>query len=215
MKTLAIASQKGGVGKSTLAVSLAVAAQEDGERVVLLDLDGQGSVAEWAVDRESETPAVDVVTPAQLPQLKTVLRGLEAKGFTLAVLDCPGKLDTATSLAVSAATLCVVPTRPTRVDLRAIPATVKVLNGLRVPFVFVLTQCSPQARGMRAIEAAAGLKLMGLLGEPPVTQRVDYQDAMASGVGVTELEPEGKAASEIRRLWRWIKSQGSMKNGKA
>ena len=81
MKTIALVTQKGGTGKTTLAASLAVAAQEAGERVFLIDLDPQGSLTSWAERREAESPPVDKVAPQQLPP---ALAGLAKAGYTLA-----------------------------------------------------------------------------------------------------------------------------------
>jgi chromosome partitioning protein len=66
MHTLAFLSQKGGSGKTTLAVHIAVAAQEDGERVVIIDTDLQKSATTWSDARQSDTPAVAPVAAAVL-----------------------------------------------------------------------------------------------------------------------------------------------------
>jgi hypothetical protein len=85
-------SQKGGVGKTSLAASLAVAAQQAGETVIVLDLDPQGSLAAWGDERKDDGLAVDRLGPEQIAQLPSILA---AKGFTLAILDTPGIANTA------------------------------------------------------------------------------------------------------------------------
>ena len=77
------------------------------------------------------------------------------------------------------------------------------LVGMRERFAFVLNQC-PAGRGTRASEAARGLSEFGVLADPPLGLRADHQDAMASGLGVTEYAAKGKAAEEIRTLWSWV-----------
>jgi chromosome partitioning protein len=201
MKTIALVTQKGGVGKTTLAATLAIAATEAGEKVVALDLDPQGSLASWGDDRTADAPAVDALTADKAAQLPQVLAALDQKGFTLVILDCAGTASTLVNNAMKAADLCIVPTRPTRIDIRATKPTVQALMGLNRPFVFVLNQCAPAARGGRAAEAAVGLALMGALIEPKMSQRADFQDALAAGQGVTEYAPHGKAADEARQLW--------------
>jgi hypothetical protein len=62
-------------------------------------------------------------------------------------------------------------------------------------------------RSSRSLEAAAGLKMLGVLADPMMTTRADYQDAIAAGFGVTEYAPEGKAAQEAVALWGWVKKQ--------
>lgn len=207
MKTIALVTQKGGAGKTTLAAALAVAAAESGETVVALDLDPQGSLAAWGDDRNADTPAVDRLDDDRLPRLPAILEGLAKAGMTLAILDCPGVASTATNLAIKASDLCLLPTRPTRLDIRATKPTVQALMSLKRPFAFVLNQCPPSARGARAAEAAEGLHMLGVLAEPFLATRADFQDAIASGQGVTEYAPHGKAADEVRQLWAWVKKR--------
>jgi chromosome partitioning protein len=204
MRTIALVTQKGGAGKTTLAATIAVAAIETGEKVIALDLDPQGSLAAWGDDRTADAPAVDTLPADRVAQLSQVLAALEGQGFTLAILDCAGIASTSANLAMKAADLCIIPTRPTRLDIRATKPTIEALMGLKRPFAFVLNQCPPTPRGSRAAEAAMGLALMGALLEPKVTQRADFQDALAAGQGVTEYAPHGKAADEARQLWQNI-----------
>ena len=215
MKTIALVTQKGGAGKTTLATALAVAAMETGEKVVALDLDPQGSLAAWGDDRDRETPAVDKLDDDRLGRLPAIIESLGRAGMTLAVLDCPGVASTATNSAIAVADLCLLPTRPTRLDIRASKPTVQALLGLKRPFAFVLNQCPPGPRNVRAMEAAAGLHLMGVLAEPFMATRADYQDAVASGLGVTEYAPQGKAAEEVRQLWAWVRKQLNNEKGNA
>ena len=205
MKTIAFVTQKGGAGKTTLAASLAVAAIEAGETVVALDLDPQGSLAAWGNDRAAETPAVDQINAERLAQLPRILEALQGRGFTLAILDCPGIASTATNLAMKAADLCLLPARPTRLDLRATRPTVQALMQLKQQFAFVLNQCPPALKSSRSTEAAEGLRMLGVVAEPLMATRTDYQDAVAAGQGVTEYAPHGKAAEEARQLWAWVK----------
>jgi chromosome partitioning protein len=205
MQTIALVGQKGGSGKTTLAASLAVAASQAGETVVALDLDPQGSLAAWGNDRaEDMPPAVDSLTGDKLNQISEILKKLEAKGFTVAILDCPGVASTAITNAMRCADLCLVPARPTKIDLRAAIPTVQSIVSLKRNFAFVLNQCPTTARGSRANEAASGLKMLGALADPPITSRADYQDALAAGQGVTEYAPHGKAAEEAKALWVWV-----------
>lgn len=204
MRTIAFVTQKGGAGKTTLAASLAIAASQAGERVVALDLDPQGSLFAWSGHRKASTPDVDRLDAGKLARLPEILRSLATKGYTLAVLDCPGIANTGTNAAMAAADLCIIPTRPTRLDIRATRPTIEALVTLKRRFVFVLNQCPPNARSSRAAEAAMGLSMLGVLAEPSIAQRADYQDAMAAGQGVTEYMPAGKAAAEVSALWGWI-----------
>lgn len=206
MKTLAFITQKGGAGKTTLAASLAVAAEAAGEKVAMLDLDPQQSIAAWASRRDGETPAVDTVDAATVEQLPNILPLLAKKGFTLVILDTAGVDTASTRTAMENADMSVIPTRPSTMDIRATKATYEAAVRLQRPYVFVLNQCPPQPNNPRANEAAAGLRMWGLMAEPLIMQRAAHQDAFASSMGVTEYEPKGKAADEIRQLWQCLKS---------
>ncbi|WP_106754596.1 ParA family protein [Pannonibacter carbonis] len=212
MKTIAFVTQKGGAGKTTLAASLAVAAQDAGESVAVLDLDPQQSLTNWAADRTAETPAVDYLEPGAIPQLPSILKALEGRGYTLVILDTAGIDSTGTHIAMQAADLCLIPSRPTKMDLRATRATYEAAIRMQRPFLFALNQCPPQPNNPRATEAAQALSMLGLIAEPLIMQRADHQDAFASGLGVTEYASDGKAAEEVRHLWVWLKKSMKGKN---
>jgi chromosome partitioning protein len=212
MVTLCFATQKGGAGKTTLAASLAVAAAAAGEKVVALDLDPQGSLAAWGDRREGkgasfENVTVDRLSADRISQLPEILNALRRKGFTVAVLDTAGVDNTATHLAMQAADLCLMPARPSRIDIEATGLTFRAVMRMGRPVAFVLNQCPSTPRSSRSLEAAAGLKMLGVLADPMMTTRADYQDAIAAGFGVTEYAPEGKAAQEAVALWGWVKKQ--------
>ncbi|MCB8835817.1 AAA family ATPase [Aurantimonas sp. VKM B-3413] len=206
MHIITLTTQKGGAGKTTLATALAVAAQEAGETAVMLDLDPQRSLLTWAETRTGDAPHVEAFPADKIAQLPTMVRRL-ASSFSVAILDTAGADNTATHKAMEAATLCVVPLRPTRLDVNAVRPTVQAILRGGTPFAFVLNQCPPQPNNSRAAEMAAGLAAIGSLAEPIIIQRADYQDAYAVGQGVTEYAPNGKAADEARRLWRWVAKQ--------
>lgn len=200
MKTLALVTQKGGSGKSTLAANLAVAAGQAHEKVFLLELDKQGTLARWIERREAETPAFDRIPTAG--GLVPALADIAKQGYTLTILDTAGADSPLATAAVQAADLCLVPTRPTPADLEATQATLEAIQSARRKFAFVLNQTP--VRSARLNEAAAGLRVLGVLAEPPIGQRNDFQDALGLGLGVTEHNPEGKASAEVQALWNWV-----------
>ncbi|WP_176454380.1 AAA family ATPase [Sinorhizobium fredii] len=200
MKTLVLVTQKGGSGKSSLAASLAVAAEEAGERVFMLDLDRQGTLANWINRRTAETPGFDRVNTEG--ELNTALATLADQKFTLTIIDTPGTDNPLVTAAIRAADLCLVPTRPTPADLEATQPTLEAIQSTRRRFAFVLNQTP--VRSSRLNEAAAGLRMFGVLAEPTISQRNDHQDAIGAGQGVTEYNPHGKAADELRSLWGWL-----------
>jgi chromosome partitioning protein len=204
MRTISFVTQKGGSGKSTLASSLAIAAKEAGERVFVIDMDPQRSLVNWAKTRGLDDAPVEAVTPARLP---ATLTALEKNGFTLTIIDTPGADGPAGLAAMKAADLSIIPSRPNVFDLWASELTRKTLKEHRADFVFALNQCPPAQQTARVEEGAAVLEEMGGLITPMILTRVDYQEAARSGLGVTELNPAGAAAGEMRAFWQSIKKR--------
>ena len=101
------------------------------------------------------------------------------------------------------ASLCLVPARPSALDIEASRPTIGALSRLQKPFAFVLNQC-PVGRTNRPLDASRALGLLGVLAPTMIAQRSDHMDAIALGQGVTEYNPAGKAAEEIRLLWAWV-----------
>ncbi len=211
MRTIAFLTQKGGAGKTTLAASVAVAAVAAGERVVALDFDPQASLTRWGKRRElANAPHIVVVEPLEydrLPRLRPILDRLGAAGFTLAVFDTAGAHSGALGLVAEYADLCLLPARPTLLDIEATAATFAAVQAAKRRAAFVLNQCPPIPRSSRASDAAKDLTQLGVLAEPMLSARIDYQDAIAAGFGVTEHARDGRAAQEIEALWRWIRAQ--------
>ena len=210
MRTISFVTQKGGSGKSTLTSSLAVAAHEAGERVFVIDMDPQQSLVKWAEMRGLDDVPVNAVTAGRLP---ATLAALEKNGFTLVLIDTAGAEGVSSIAAMKAADLSVIPSRPNIFDLWASEQTRATLKQLRGEFVFVLNQCPPAQQTLRVQEGAAALEAMGGLITPMVQARVDYQEAARHGWGVTEINPHGAAAVEMKALWASIKRR--MARGKA
>jgi len=202
MRVITFTTQKGGSGKTALAVSCAVIAEQAGGKVLILDMDPQGSAAAWFQDREAATPALATVKAAELP---AAVRKAEAARFDVVLIDTPGKDDPATAAAMRAADLCVIPCRPTPADLKATPATAATVKRLNKPAAFVLTQTP--VKGFRITEARGALSMLGMVAPVAIVSRSTHQDAYGAGLGVTEFEPDGKAAAELRELWAWLKSR--------
>ena len=198
MHTIALVTQKGGSGKSTLAACLAVAAMEARERVFVVDMDPQQSLLKWSAKRNDKDVPVEALTAAKLPR---ALAALEQSGIDLVLLDTPGTDFVATEAAMKAADLCLIPARPTVFDIWSSEVTRGRLKALGKNYVFVLNQCPALQDSQRVQDGAKALEVMGGLLTPLIASRVDYQEAAREGMGVTELNPSGKAAEEMRRLW--------------
>jgi chromosome partitioning protein len=199
MRSIAFVGQKGGSGKSTLASSLAVAAHEMNERVCLVDMDSQGSLRTWARARGSH----DIEWIASgAARLSALLAELKAGGVTLTIIDTPGAEGPASPAAMAAADLAIIPSRPILFDLWASAKTRAVAKEFGADFVFLLNQCPADEQSPQVRDGVETLKEMGALVTPLILAQRDYPEAARRGRGVTEFNPDGAAAIEIRQLWR-------------
>ncbi|WP_230293782.1 ParA family protein [Croceicoccus sp. Ery5] len=200
MRVLALASQKGGSGKTTLSGHLAVQAQRAGAGpVVLIDIDPQGSLADWWNEREDEFPAFAQTAVARLANDLATLR---QQGFKLAVIDTPPAITMAIQSVISVAELVVVPTRPSPHDLRAVGATVDICARANKPLVFVVNSALSKAR--ITSEAAAALAQYGTVAPVVLHHRTDFAASMIDGRTVMEIDPHGRSAQEMEQLWAFL-----------
>jgi len=200
VRILALASQKGGSGKTTLSGHLAVQAQRAGSGpVVLIDIDPQGSLADWWNERHDDLPAFAHTSVARLA---TDLEQLRQQGFKLAVIDTPPAITMAIQSVISVAELIVVPTRPSPHDLRAVGATVDLCERAGKPLLFVVNAATPRAR--ITSEAAIALSQHGTVAPVTLHHRTDYASSMIDGRTVMDLDPKGKSAQEIEQLWTYV-----------
>jgi chromosome partitioning protein len=206
MKTVAIVSRKGGAGKTTLAVHLAVAASIKGKEVAIVDLDPQASAAGWGDSRTADTPAVVSAQAARLPK---VLETAALAGADLAIIDTAPHSETAAVAAIRAADLILIPCRPAILDLRAISDTIDLVNLAKKTATVVLNAVPP--RGSLADEAVEAIASYGVTVAPiKVGQRAAFVHSLTTGLTAQEYEPEGKAAEEIQQLYKWMCKQLKM-----
>ena len=199
MKTLAIISQKGGVGKTTLATALAVAAEAEGRQAAVFDLDPQASAAFWHDTRQSDEPAVISIPPSRLQH---VLKAAAESGCDLAIIDAPPFAKDIAYEAAQQADFILIPTRPAILDVMAMTRTLELVRHYDRPAAVVLTFCPAQGREIADTEEA--VRQMGAVLAPVrIHNRVAYSRAQQTGLTAQELEPGGKAAEEIKRLYEY------------
>ena len=199
MRKLAIACQKGGVGKSTLTTNLAVLAARDGYAVAVADLDQQATSTFWHDTRGKDDVAVQ---PIFATLLKSRLRALDLAGCDLAVIDTPPHAKDIASTAIAEADFVLIPVKPAVFDLNAMLVTIDQCKALAKPFAVVLNCCPPYhgeelERSMEAI-ATSQTEICPVL----LHQYVVYPRSQTAGLAVCELDPESKAAHELKRLYR-------------
>jgi chromosome partitioning protein len=203
MKTIAIISQKGGAGKTTLAVHLAVAAEQARKSAALIDLDPQASATSWKDLRKGDTPAV---VPAQVSRLAQVLETAAKHGADIAIIDTAPHSESAALAAARAADLILIPCRPAILDLKAISTTVDLAKLAGKPACVVFNAVPP--RGSLADEASAAVESYQIPIAPTrIAQRAAYVHALTAGQVAQEYEPDGKAAEEIKLLYKWTCKQ--------
>jgi chromosome partitioning protein len=201
MKTIAIVSQKGGAGKTTVAVHLAVCAELAGRRAAIIDIDPQASALEWHSRRAAETPEVIRAKPEQLAGL---LDQAKANGADLTIIDTAPHSDRAAIVAADLADLVLIPCRPAAFDVAAIGTTLGLLKLSKTTDRAAILLNAVPPRGAQTEEAAAGLASLATVVPVRLAHRAAYSHAVNDGRSVEEFEPHGKAAEEIRALYRWI-----------
>jgi chromosome partitioning protein len=203
MHVVALCSQKGGSGKTTLAGHLAVQAERMGMGpVALVDTDPQGSLAAWWNARQSETPAF---ATTNLAQLTADIERLRLEGCNLVVIDTPPAINMAIQRVINVAELVLIPTRPSPHDLRAVTGTVEMAERAQCRLVFVLNAVNLRAK--ITSDAVLALSQHGTVAPVFIQQRTDFATSMIDGRTVCELEPGGRSALEIARLWDYVAGQ--------
>lgn len=207
MKTIAIISQKGGAGKTTVAVHLAVEAERRGYRTAIFDLDPQGSAASWSDKRESESPAV---VPAQANRLEHLMEQARGQNADLVIIDSAPNADNASLAAARAADLILVPCRPAAFDLAAIPTTLSLAEIAKKEAWVLLNGVPPQ--GKVGEEANQALKSGGVNVAPmAIHNLIAFSHAVNDGRTANEYDPKGKAALEIEKLFQWVEAQTGLR----
>ncbi|OZA23160.1 MAG: chromosome partitioning protein ParA [Hydrogenophilales bacterium 17-61-9] len=200
MRTLVIASQKGGVGKTTLAGHLGVEAERRGAGpVALIDTDPQGSLAAWWNVRSAETPAFAQVAIANLVDH---LAALEDAGIKLAIIDTPPAVTDTIRAVLAVADLVLIPTRPSPHDLRAVGSTVELVESANKRMVFVLNGAAVRARITG--DAAVALSQHGTVAPVTIFQRTDFAQSMIDGRVCQELDQASRSSAEIGKLWDYV-----------
>ncbi|MGO9356972.1 MAG: AAA family ATPase [Xanthobacteraceae bacterium] len=200
MKTVAIISQKGGAGKTTLSVHLATSASASGHSAAIVDLDPQGTAASWGDRRQADAPEV---VSGQAARLAVLIEAAQANGADLLILDTAPNADQTALRAAQVADVVLIPCRAATFDLEAIQATLTLAELAKKPSYVVLNAIPPRSGIGR--EAAEGLKLRGARVSPTMlSQRAAFAHGVIDGRTAQEFEPDGKAAEEVEALYVWL-----------
>ena len=209
MKTIAIISQKGGAGKTTIAIHLAVAAEQRGMNTAIFDLDPQASAASWSDKRNNPSPAVVSAQAARLPSL---LEQAATQSADLVIIDSAPNADAASLAAARAADLILIPCRPSAFDLNAIGTTLNLAAVAGKRAYVLLNAVPPQGKVGEEARNALGAGGVAVAG-PVLHQLVAFSHAVNDGRSAQEFDPKSKAAAEIEALFAWVIKHANMKTG--
>lgn len=202
MRTIALISRKGGSGKTTLAVHLALSAYLGRRHVLVADADAQLSAAEVLKPRGGEGPTVVETTGRDLC---AVQRQAVRDHVDLMVIDTAAGLEESLSHAIVLADLSLLVVRPSFLDIASAVQSLQVIRRLRRSALVVLSQAPPAREGVETPtvkHALAVFKAMNIPVVPVIVRvRLIYQTAMERGCAVQEIAPSGLAAREIEALW--------------
>ena len=209
MKVISIVNQKGGVGKSTIAVNLAVCAVKDGQKVLLIDADVQGSSLAFRAIRETDDlQAVAITKPTIYKDV------VNFENFDLIIIDAGGRDNTLFRSAIMAASygILIIPVLPSQYDIWATEDTLESLREARsivdieayALFNQVIQNTNVSKEAKEALEELTVENDVNLL-NTVLYARVDYKKSISEGLGVIEYQPNGKAASEMDKLYNEIK----------
>jgi chromosome partitioning protein len=210
MRTIALLARKGGTGKTTLAVHLAVLAAESGRRVLLVDTDPQRSAGDWWRVRKTDEPQL---VECAASRVSIVLEAAQRDGIDLAVVDTRPSAEADTAEIARLSDMVLIPTRPGILDLRAIAPTTEVVRSVSAPghMTMIVLNAVPAARGVGegglTAEARRALAAYHLpVAEVAIGNRAAFAHALIDGRSVTEFEPNGKAAKELRKLFKHMET---------
>ncbi len=206
-RVIAVCSQKGGVGKTTIAAHLGVRAAMAGQGpAVLVDTDPQGSLSEWWRSRAEEELPLSAIKMGDLARELPTLRNC---GAAVAIIDTPPALAESIRAVVSVADLVLIPARPSPHDLRAIGGTIDLVQRARKPFLFVVNGAANRAH--ITAECVAALSEHGRVAPVILYQRTEWAASMINGRTVLETNRGGRSAREAADLWDYTYAQLAMR----
>jgi chromosome partitioning protein len=203
MLVISVLAQKGGVGKSMIARSLAVQGLLAGRRTAVIDTDPQGTVTAWGKRRPLDAPTIVTLGVNTISNLLTELRG---KGAGLVLIDSPPHAQPIINLVASASELALIVTGPYPEDLEQVGAVAGIVKSLKKKAVIILNKTPPRSQALTLARSALATFALPIC-PTALTQLVAHPYASAEGLTAQEREPDGKAAAELGDVWKWLAQQ--------
>lgn len=207
VKSVVVLSRKGGTGKTTVSVNLALTAHRRGLRTLLADVDPQHSARYALGARRQDGPGVLATIGGKLFAARAAAAH---ERLQMLIVDTPAGWDANVLQAVQIADLCLLVTRPNYLDLAAAAVTASALRQLSKPCLIVLNQCPPKRAGVEAPatrKAREALRFTNYpVAEAALGARAAFGQAVGRGLGLEELDANGAAALEMAALWSEIET---------
>ena len=203
MKTpcvLAVLAQKGGVGKSTFARSIAVQALVAGLKAAIIDADPQATSYKWSRRRNVTAPPVVQLGDRTIAE---VVAELEGRGAGFIVIDTPPHSQPIISIAAQAADAALIVTQPYPDDLQEVGTPAGILHSLGKPAGIILNNTPTRAHAVTMARGALAAFPMPTC-PTSITHLMSHPYASAEGLTAQEREPKGKAATELAEIWAWF-----------
>jgi len=198
---ISVQNQKGGVGKTTLAVHLSHALADDGSTVLLVDADPQGSARDWAAARDGKP--IFTVVGLDRPTIHRDLPEMAAN-YDHVCIDGPPRVSELARSAIAAADVVLIPVQPSPYDVWSAQEIIALCKEASVfkenlKSVFVINRkIVNTAIGRDVVDALSGYDIPVLKAQ--ICQRIQFAESAATGQTVMEIDPKGRAAQEIKAL---------------
>lgn len=201
MHVILVATQKGGAGKSTISAHFGALADREG-KTLLVDADPQGSLMGWYQSRNAETP---LLVQADANSISGVLDAAAAEGMDWVIIDSAPHNAPLMAALMTRASVTVVPVRPGPFDLRAAGATLEMARALKAPIACIINAAPPITRENETSIVTEARTFLANMDAPvlpgQISQRASFSHALITGQSVSEYEPDGRAAAEIKAMW--------------
>src|SRR5436309_2805341 len=215
MNVIVFASRKGGSGKSTLAAHLAAHVHKTTKPCLLIDADPQGSLTLWHKLRGTNEPQIKTAVNS----VSGIVAAAKREGFEWVFIDTPPNLSAVVEDSIKNATMVIIPARPGVFDVNAVQETIQTCRSSRKPYAVVLNGTPALRDGVesRIVTTArdALAKFRAPVWSGQISNRADLLMALGHGEGAREYYAEGRAASEIARLWGAIERSVKAIRGQA
>ena len=212
---ISFVNQKGGVGKTTAAINLAISLKRKNYNLVFIDADPQGSAVQWhSIEGNKSFEILHHPSPIQADDIKQL-----SVDYDYVIIDAPPAIGDISKAILAATDLAIVPLSPSALDVWSCWGTLKMIDEIRPlnPEIEVKLLINRKIPGTRIGRDAREVmeKFQMNVFDTELCQRVAFIDAMTSGVSVMQYAPHSKAAGEIERLCEEIIPQVAMEESQS